>query len=822
MSRLIAPTGHTLDLPARHLTFGESPQCDIPLAAGYGLSGMHFEVAPGTDGFFYLRDASGGAGTMVNGQAVTVSVLKEGDVISAGQLTLKFTQKQADMEPPGMAPPSKDFNCPATVTPALVPGAGPAVRLPAKGETVTAADAAPSSTGGSSAVPAVTRVITPGPLLMRKLLPERTSAPPSPMMLRLACGVLLVLAAAAFCATDPGQRLLSPWISKINAWNTARTPKPKTVANVARAADQIVSKAPPGPAPVIIPQVPHEEITRRLLTERTQTLIFADLRQIIPSYNLMASQQGLPSQREMSEAFRKTYGAVLDPFEKLSLLQADSADEFLLILTSARELELEKVIGQPSRPGADGRIHSRIYTIRAGARSLSAARYDAFTLLLGSPRAITRAVQPDSGPQLREARCMVPETAYRTPGALIMVKRVNLPPTPGEGAPFTAFETIITNLSLQSGGPSTLTLTRNPDVSEKAFVDAAAPALKQQAAAIAPSLGTDAKVLANLSPGEINLTLNEASVPLPGGPSLISSALETMARGLVRTAPSMSTILQAQDAVMRFNTARATGAEPALRASTPREALELLNDGIRGGGRYGGATFQFASPENQLDNLSSLLAIDESVGLVYRPDAEVLSGPALALALKARNFRNAELLIILWEKTQYQAGDNETAATAARRVLAWSATPEGRHQRSMLGLPSLTKEELEGALVHLAITDRQLAWKPGEATYRSWVRLVHPDPRRDAQRLAATFNAAAAAGAIPASATRDLRAAITLITRGVAGRGEFAATTYKLNSFTPEELTAASALLTLEDGKMNLTATPSGTPASKPAPDPLR
>ncbi|MDB6072351.1 MAG: hypothetical protein JWL81_3522, partial [Verrucomicrobiales bacterium] len=549
-----------------------------------------------------------------------------------------------------------------------------------------------------------------------------------------------------------------------------------------------------------------------LLTERTQTLIYADLRQLIPSYNMMASQQGLPSQREMSEGFRKTYGAVIDPFEELSLLQADAKDEFLIILSSKTELALDKIIGQPARPGPNGKLTSRIYTVKAGNRSLNAALYDPFTLLLGSNRSIARATQPEGGPQLREARCMFPETATRTPGALIIVKRVNLPPAPGDGAPATAFETIVTNLFVNNGTPSTLTLTRNPEVHETAFVSAAAPALKEQAVSLAPSLGTDPKQLSSIAPSEINLTLNEASVALPGGSALISSALETMARSFVRSAPSMNSILKAQDAVMRFNSARATGSETALRASSPREALELLNEGIRGGGQYSGASFQFASNEDEIENLSSLLAMDAAVGLVYRPDTDILSGSSLDLAVKARNYRNAELLILLWQQAKLNAEENESPNSAARRVLKWANSAQGKNQRSMMGLPSLTEDELQGALSHLSINDSHLNWKPGEATYRSWVRLVHPDPRRDASRLAATFNAAAAAGAIPASATRDLKAAISLIVRGVTGRGAHADSTFKLDTFTPAEITAASALLSLEDGTMKVTATANSIP----------
>ena len=137
MSRLIAPTGHVLDLPARHLTFGEAPECDIPLTGGYGLAGLHFEIAPGTDGFSYLRDASGQAGTLVNGQPITVVALREGDVIQAGRLTLRFAETAAVVPPLDLTPLP------------LVPAAATPVVLPTRGEVVTAADAAPVPPVGS-------------------------------------------------------------------------------------------------------------------------------------------------------------------------------------------------------------------------------------------------------------------------------------------------------------------------------------------------------------------------------------------------------------------------------------------------------------------------------------------------------------------------------------------------------------------------------------------------------------------------------------------------------------------------------------------------
>ena len=75
------------------------------------------------------------------------------------------------------------------------------------------------------------------------------------------------------------------------------------------------------------------------------------------------------------------------------------------------------------------------------------------------------------------------------------------------------------------------------------------------------------------------------------------------------------------------------------------------------------------------------------------------------LAVKARNYRNAELLITRLAGSNLTTHAGETPASAAQRVFTWAATPEGRYLHGVLGLPSLTPAELTAATALLALED---------------------------------------------------------------------------------------------------------------------
>lgn len=89
MPRLRTSQGHFLPLPPHRVSLGESPGCDVPIAQGHGVAGVHLHLQPWESGYF-LEDAASGLGTLVNGSPVTWAPLKHGDVITAGGLILLY------------------------------------------------------------------------------------------------------------------------------------------------------------------------------------------------------------------------------------------------------------------------------------------------------------------------------------------------------------------------------------------------------------------------------------------------------------------------------------------------------------------------------------------------------------------------------------------------------------------------------------------------------------------------------------------------------------------------------------------------------------
>lgn len=95
MARFVTNGQHTLELPGEPVTFGASADAGVPVRVEFGLAPLHFSVSPMGSGH-YLRDCESPTGTFVNGERVEGAVLKDGDVVLAGQLEMRYRHPLAE------------------------------------------------------------------------------------------------------------------------------------------------------------------------------------------------------------------------------------------------------------------------------------------------------------------------------------------------------------------------------------------------------------------------------------------------------------------------------------------------------------------------------------------------------------------------------------------------------------------------------------------------------------------------------------------------------------------------------------------------------
>lgn len=850
MAKLIAQSGHSLDLPKRRVTLGESTTCDIPLAGGHGLAARHFEIEPGPDGNYVVRDVSGGAGLMVNGHVIQEQVLHHGNVITAGGLRLGFwhtdmasreeaspflagARHEADSSPqPGIdsaaqnvavdpAPPALAAPPPMPAAPSLPAMDGPPVAWVNPADELKASQ--PPATAPAPGGPAVP-MFAPGgkrpalERLIRRIKFERR---------RIAAAAMIGLVCTAGYQASQHPRVqafAAPYWAKFMGWvNSSPPPSPAKTAEIPATtvtAGAAAKPQEPDPTDSITPKADHNEVVKRMLTERTTSLFQADLKQLVPYYNASASARNLPPQREMTEAFRKHYGIVLDGFQRLTCLRAPGKDEFVFVLSSTTRVDLESILGLPpaavkeTAPAAGGaaRRTIRIYPVKPIGKLYGVAQYDPFTVILGKHSWIDSSLNGSGGPVIREALCMFPDTAARKPGALVMVERIGNASASGPSLPF---QTTVSNLFFKDQGESRLTLTRNPDVKEEIFIEQSSAALKEQFKSLHQAVKVSQALLVKRdgNPGSVNtpdsgelITTTEASIVIPDGEALLREAIDSVAHTFMSQSPSVELILAAQKAVLNFNQARLYQAPEAQSVTGIAEALELLQNGISvagvGGGRDLICQIDRLEPA-QSDELVHLLTLEDGGRMVFRPNTDRLTGSLLDLSVKARDYRNAELMISLWNAAKFTAADATDANTAARKVLEWANGP-GARQRLSVGLPALTADEYKQAVALLTLQNGQLSWRPGEEGYRTWLRKVSPDPKGDAKKVATIYREALRAGAIPNGKVSELSEAVSLINSGVrAGAGGRAAT-FNTGNLTVDELRAAARYLRFEGGSISV------------------
>lgn len=133
--------GKEWTLGAGTFSIGREPTNDLPLATEPGVSKVHCKIAM-EDGQYVVEDQESRNGTLVNGQAVKRSVLKDGDQLRICNAIFKFTQEggtdpatlPAVPDPPAPPPraPAEDAPPAAAAKPAASKGKGKTKAPPPK------------------------------------------------------------------------------------------------------------------------------------------------------------------------------------------------------------------------------------------------------------------------------------------------------------------------------------------------------------------------------------------------------------------------------------------------------------------------------------------------------------------------------------------------------------------------------------------------------------------------------------------------------------------------------------------------------------------
>jgi hypothetical protein len=153
-------SGHSLELPSQRTTFGSAPDNHIPMAEGFDLCPRHFQVMP-VPGGTVLVDMTGQQATLLNHAPVSQAMLKNGDIVTAGKLSLRY---ESIPVPPPLPPelPPDSTAAGNTLAPPLAgsQAGGPEVPLLPRTFTPRSSSKAVSfESGGTSSMPNVATAI---------------------------------------------------------------------------------------------------------------------------------------------------------------------------------------------------------------------------------------------------------------------------------------------------------------------------------------------------------------------------------------------------------------------------------------------------------------------------------------------------------------------------------------------------------------------------------------------------------------------------------------------------------------------------------------
>lgn len=111
-------SGYPLELQPQRMTFGTAADNSVPIAEGFDLCARHFQVTP-VPGGNLLVDMSGQQATLLNDEPVSQAMLRNGDVVTAGRMKLRY---ESQVVPPPLPPEPPPAVMEAPMPPAPVYG----------------------------------------------------------------------------------------------------------------------------------------------------------------------------------------------------------------------------------------------------------------------------------------------------------------------------------------------------------------------------------------------------------------------------------------------------------------------------------------------------------------------------------------------------------------------------------------------------------------------------------------------------------------------------------------------------------------------------
>ncbi len=829
MARLIAQTGHTIDLPPQGVTFGADAANGVVIPAYYGLAPSHFAIWEQPDGY-YVRDSGSGLGLWINGQPVREHRLGNGDVIGAGQLQLQF--EHLPPPPPPAAPeaavvqaaePKFEVLPPALLTEELPPPVAPApavaeVPIPPAWLALDAAESLPTVPSGQP--PQQEKRVShrkAGSAHRQEKLPRR-------LFSYVKYGLLSLIAVGCMTAGQWSQKLginltngLTGVFVNKSAYveATAAEASAATTAEAQKLRDQQRDEVRNTALDVTRP---HAEVVPRFIWKAATSLFSLGFPEMEIFYINEAQRKGLPLPKRHCIYLEKHFGLKIADLERLTSIQAEPTKPGIVVFTTQKRETVAEWLKASDATDEGAEAVGPIQIIRyqtSDGRHGAISALDDRNYAIGDPVLIKACLQRKMDLNSPLLAALWPDFMRKQIGSFAWTIKVDeeLASQLTQSSPPELKKpnfTPVTSFAVRFGGePLTCECfaVRDPKSTPESFTDAANSCLKSMTQMIVSHAEAPGQPkLTEKDLPQVRVARTAAAITVPRGESFVSIFLQGYYQPPTAEEGPLKALAQARTLAHAFNCARKLDAPEARRVHTVEEALAALQRGMNGMVKNTNMDFQI--PEMDAEELRAirkyLTFIDDY--LACRPDLDSLPPNARSLAEEGRNRLNAETVLSLGLSPK---GDRVVKipdlATYLQRALTNLKANPDRGAMALFGMPILNDEELKGVLRYIGQqSNGKLAWKSGEVAFNVWQAKINPKALRDASTLASIAGAAQAAGATELLTAASVSDAIQILAQGIRGAGQFNSTTFRCKDLTTSDMENAANLLELEHGLLRL------------------